>query len=137
MANSWLTSLMRLRCLQTQAACHGAPRATASTTRRATYRWSASCAWRALLSGRRHRLAGASCEQRCQELSGVRPGMPGDLLRRPGGDDLAAGVAALGPQIDQPIARLDHVQIMLDDDHGIPRVDEPLQHAKQLLDVRE
>src|SRR5438552_316089 len=57
--------------------------------------------------------------------------MRGDLLGRPGGDNLAAGVAALGPQIDQPIARLDHVQIMLDDDHRIAGVDEPPPHTSQ------
>ena len=31
----------------------------------------------------------------------------------------------------------DHVQMVLDDDHGIPQVREPVEHVQQLLDVVE
>jgi hypothetical protein len=40
-----------------------------------------------------------------------------DLFRRPGRDDLAAGVAAFGAQIDDPVDGLDHFEIVLDHHH--------------------
>ena len=61
----------------------------------------------------------------------------GDVLRRPRRDHLAARLAALGAEVDEPVGLLDHVQVVLDDEHGVARVDEPLQHLEQLLDVRE
>src|SRR5215207_931677 len=60
-----------------------------------------------------------------------------DLLRRAGGDHFAAGLAALGAEVDDPVRLLDHVEVVLDHEHGVAAVDEPLQHLEQLLDVRE
>lgn len=34
------------------------------------------------------------------------------------------------------VGALDHVQIVLDDDHGVARVREPLQNLHELVDVR-
>ncbi|AFL74418.1 hypothetical protein Thivi_2478 [Thiocystis violascens DSM 198] len=45
-------------------------------------------------------------------------------------DDLAALVAALRPQVDDPICRLDH-------DHGIALIAEAVQHVEQMLDIVE
>src|SRR5579885_2919858 len=60
-----------------------------------------------------------------------------DLLRRAGGDDLAAAVTAFRTEIDDPIRSLDDVKIVLDDDDGVAVVAQPVQHAEQLLDVVE
>ena len=60
-----------------------------------------------------------------------------DLLRRADRDDLAARLAALGAEVDEPVGLLDHVEVVLDHEHGVARVDEALQHLEQLLDVGE
>ena len=64
-------------------------------------------------------------------------GQCGDFLGRAGGDDLAARVAPFGPQVDDPVGRLDHVQIVLDHQHRVAQVDQPVEHGQQLLDVVE
>src|SRR5438552_5437467 len=61
----------------------------------------------------------------------------GDLLRRPGGDHLAARLAALGPEVDDPVGLLDHVEVVLDHEYRVAGVDQSLQHLEQLLDIRE
>ena len=61
----------------------------------------------------------------------------GDLLRRAGGDHLAALVPALGAEVDDPVGALDHVEVVLDDDHRVALVDQPLEHLEQLVDVVE
>src|SRR5918911_2145878 len=61
----------------------------------------------------------------------------GDLLGRSGRDHLAACLAALRTEVDDPVRLLDHVQVVLDHEHRVSRVDEPLQHLEQLLDVGE
>src|SRR5215213_4759808 len=62
---------------------------------------------------------------------------PGHVLRRPGRDHLTSGLAALRPEVDDPVGLLDHVEVVLDHEHRVARVDEPLQHLEQLLDVGE
>src|SRR5262249_11195201 len=42
-----------------------------------------------------------------------------------------------GTEIDDPIGGFYHVQVVLDDHHGIALLDEPGQHLQQLLDVGE
>src|SRR5262249_28708333 len=59
------------------------------------------------------------------------------LLRRAGGDHPPAVVAALGPEIDDPVRRLDDVHVVLDDHHGVALIDELVQHLEQSPDVRE
>src|SRR5438445_6395272 len=76
-------------------------------------------------------------QERAQELPGVRLGYLRDLLRRADGDHLAARLAALRPEVDDPVGLLDHVEVVLDHEHRVPGVDEPLQHLEQLLDVGE
>ena len=61
----------------------------------------------------------------------------GDLLGRADRDDLAAGLAAFRPEVDEVVGLLDHVEIVLDHEHRVAAVDEPLQHLEQLLDVGE
>ncbi len=45
--------------------------------------------------------------------------------------------AALGTEVDDPVGRLDHVEVVLDHEHRVARVDEPLQHVEQPAHVFE
>ena len=47
----------------------------------------------------------------------------GDLLRRALGGHGAAFLAGFGTDVDDPIGRLDHVEIMLHDDHRVAQID--------------
>ena len=64
-------------------------------------------------------------------------GQPGDLFGRAGGDDLAAAVAALGAEVDDPVGGLDDVEVVLDDDHRVALLDQLVEHLEQLADVLE
>src|SRR5262245_9230650 len=99
-----------------------------------------------LTSSTRPRSCRARRAGRCR--GGLRPAGPGGrpggrllhlphVLRRADGDHLAARLAALGPEVDDPVGLLDHVEVVLDHEHGVPGVDEALQHLEQLLDVGE
>ncbi len=59
-----------------------------------------------------------------QHAAGVRMLAGGDLLGRAGGDDPSAGLAALGPEVDDPVGRLDHLEVVLDHQHRVAGVDE-------------
>ena len=48
-----------------------------------------------------------------------------------------AGVAALGPQVDDPVGGLDHVEVVLDDDDRVPLLDQAVQHLEQHAHVLE
>ena len=70
--------------------------------------------------------------------------MPGKTLlvrryffRRAFGNDLAAAFAAFRAKIDDPVGGLDHIQVMLDHDHRIAMVAQPMQHFQQQIDVLE
>src|SRR5579884_2645278 len=69
--------------------------------------------------------------------AGVRGRVRRDLLRRAGRHDRAAAVAALGAEVDHVVGGLDHVEVVLDDQHGVAHADETLQHFEQLVDVGE
>ena len=45
-----------------------------------------------------------------------------DLLRASFRDDLSAGLASFRSEVDHPIGGLDDIQIVFDDDEGIPGV---------------
>ena len=62
-------------------------------------------------------------------LRAMLSGSPSATTRPPFG-------AAFGPEIDDPIGLRHDIQIVLDDDHGVSRIDQTLQHLHQLLDVR-
>jgi hypothetical protein len=65
----------------------------------------------------------------------VRPRNLSNLFRGPAGDDGPATMATLGPEVDDVIGGLDHVQVMLDDDHRVPGVHQPVEAVQQFLDV--
>ncbi len=67
----------------------------------------------------------------------AEPATARDLLRRALGHDAAAPGAALRSQVDDPVGRLDDVQVVLDDDDRVAGVHEPMEHLEQLLHVRE
>ena len=48
----------------------------------------------------------------------------------PAHDDLAAGIAALRAQVDDPVGGADHVQVVLDHDQRMPRGDQPAEGAR-------
>ena len=68
-----------------------------------------------------------------QVAAGVGPRNPGDLFRRPAGDDGPAAVAALGPQVDDMIGGLDHVQVVLDDNNRIADVAQRLDATRRVM----
>src|SRR5580692_3295777 len=72
-----------------------------------------------------------------EELSCVGLRVARDLFGRAGRDDLAALVAALGTEIDQPVGRLDHIEIMLDDDERRAGVEKFAKRSEKLGDVVE
>ena len=49
-------------------------------------------------------------------VAGVGGGVGGDLFGGSGGYDFAAGAAAFGAEVDDPVGALDHVEIVLDHD---------------------
>ena len=60
-----------------------------------------------------------------------------DLLRRSACDDQTAAGAAFGTHIDHPVGRFDDVEVMLDHDHRVAGVDQPVQHLQQVLHIGE
>src|SRR5205085_6663526 len=72
-----------------------------------------------------------------QRLGGVRRAVTLHLLGRAEGDELAAGVAAFGAEVDQPVRSADHVEVVLDDDDRVARLEELPERAHQLGDVVE
>src|SRR5204863_9909219 len=69
----------------------------------------------AVAAGAAAAAAPVALEERLDELAGVACGDAGDLLGGAGGDDLAAGGAALGAEVDDPVGGLDDVEVVLDD----------------------
>src|SRR5687768_16253785 len=61
----------------------------------------------------------------------------GDFLWRPSGDDRAATNSAFGPEVDDPVRRLDDVEVVLDHQDGVPAIDEAVQHFEQQPDILE
>ncbi|AVO41177.1 hypothetical protein C6571_07650 [Simplicispira suum] len=55
-----------------------------------------------------------------------------ELLRRSHAHHGATAGAALGPHVDDPVGRLDHVQVVLDDDDGVAGVAQLVQLLEQL-----
>src|SRR5262245_25130976 len=72
-----------------------------------------------------------------EEAAGVRRRVRRDLLGRADGHDLTAGVPALRAEVDDPVRRLDDVQVVFDHDDRVALRHEPLQHREQLADVLE
>jgi hypothetical protein len=72
-----------------------------------------------------------------QRGAGVASRGTAQVGRGAGRDEGAAGVAAFGAEIDDPVRGADHVEIVLDHDDRVAGRDEPIERGDELLDVRE
>jgi len=68
-------------------------------------------------------------------LAGGRVRLAREVLWRAFCDHEPALVATLGAEVDEPVGGLQHIQVVLDDDHGIAVIDQPVQHLQQSLHV--
>ena len=66
-----------------------------------------------------------------------RPSPLHHVFRRARRNHVAALLARLGPQVDHPVGRLDHVEIVLDHHDGVAQVDQPVEHVQQLGQIVE
>src|SRR6266404_4135360 len=60
-----------------------------------------------------------------------------DLFGGSLGDKLAALVTGLGAEVNDPVGGFDDVEVVLDDQHGVTRVDEALENFEQNAHVVE
>ena len=66
----------------------------------------------------------------------MRSRVRGDDARgRPFGHQLAAFLAALRPEIEDPVCLGDHVKVVLDHHHRVPGIHQPVQNVHQLFDI--
>src|SRR5690242_771906 len=72
-----------------------------------------------------------------QILAGERLVLAGDVFGGAGGDDAAALVASLGPEVHDPVRGLDDVHVVLDDHHRIALVHQLVEHLQEAANVRE
>lgn len=59
------------------------------------------------------------------------------ILRHARRDNLAPAYAAFRPQVDDPVRRLDHLEVMLDHHDRIPLFHQRVEHFEQLPHVLE
>src|SRR3990167_7677415 len=59
------------------------------------------------------------------------------VFRSPHRDDLSPFVPSFGSEIDDPVGRLDDVEIVLDDDDRVPLVDKLVEDVQEHPDVFE
>ena len=72
-----------------------------------------------------------------QRLAGKRLLHPRHFFGRALGHDSAPLIAALRPQVDDPIRLFHHVQIVLDDNNGVAEVRQAVEHREELFHVVE
>ena len=70
-----------------------------------------------------------------EELAGDRRRVPLDLRRGAFGDDVAAVLARARPHVDELVGRAHHLLVVLDHEHGVAEVAQPLERADQLAVV--
>ena len=68
-------------------------------------------------------------------LAGQRGRVLGDLLRRAGGDHVAAVFAGAGPEVDQVVGGHHRALVVLDHDHRVAEVAQAVEGGDQLLVV--
>src|SRR4051794_15285613 len=72
-----------------------------------------------------------------EELAGEAARGLRHVLGRPLRDHAAAAVTALRPEVDDPVGRLDDVEVVLDDEDRVADVDQTLQHTEEATHVLE
>ena len=70
-------------------------------------------------------------------MAGVADGIGGDVFGGAGGYDLAAAAAAFGAHVDDPVGRLDDVEVVLDDEEGAATFDELAEGCEEFGDIVE
>src|SRR5438128_1182846 len=78
-----------------------------------------------------------AAQVRLEEPPRVRRLARGNVLRRSRRDYFTARMAALWPEVDDMVGRLDHVEVMLDHEHRVSRVHETIQALEQPDDIGE
>lgn len=63
--------------------------------------------------------------------------MRGHLFRWARGDDPSPIIPALRTEVDNPVRRLDDLEIVFDDQDGVAGIGQPVQHIEELADVVE
>src|SRR5262249_6012316 len=61
----------------------------------------------------------------------------GDLFGSAQTDDSPTTVTAPGSEVEDVVGSFEDIEVVLDDDDGVARIDETVQHGEQLLDVGE
>src|SRR5277367_2475117 len=51
--------------------------------------------------------------------------------------DAASAFAAFGTEIDDPVGLFDHVEVVLDDQHGVAKGNQTLEHVQEFADIVE
>jgi len=72
-----------------------------------------------------------------QVLAGVAPLARRDVFGGAARDDMAAGVAAFGAEIDDPVRGLDDFEIVLDDEDRVAGLDQRVQYLEELAHIVE
>jgi hypothetical protein len=72
-----------------------------------------------------------------KDLAGVRLFGAGDEFGRALGYDSAAAVAAFGAEVDDPVGLLDDVEVVLNDEHGVAKIDQALENVEKFSHVVE
>src|SRR5246127_1980248 len=80
---------------------------------------------------------GTAGEIGAKVLAGVAGLTLGDVFGGAGGDDMAAGVAAFGAEIDDPVGGLDDLEIVLDDEYRVAGLDQRVQNVEELSHIIE
>ena len=63
--------------------------------------------------------------------AGKRDLVSRDLLRRSGRHHGTAAISAFRAEVHDPIGRLDDVEVVLDHEHRVAAIDEPVQHVEE------
>ena len=88
-------------------------------------------------AARRPRWSDARSSTPREVAAGPRLGRRGDRLGRALRHQPPAAVAALGPEVHDPVAVPDHVEVVLDHDHRVAARDQVVEHLEQPLHVGE
>lgn len=67
----------------------------------------------------------------------IRSRIAGDLFRSPRAENLPSLIAAFRHQINHIIRRLDHIGVMLDNQHAMASINEPIETIQQPLNIRQ
>src|SRR4051794_955316 len=117
--------------------CMGSAAASATPKLSSKRRRAAFCASISLRLHSRPRMMIRRVQRRFKVVASKTFFILRDLLRRSFGNDFASSIAPLGPEVDDPVRCLDHIEVVLDYYYGIAMVAQPMQHFQQQVDILE